>query len=59
DAVNLQLARHGYIARGGQMIDAFIFQAPKQSLNKEENPSSWTRTPCPPTDRYRSDVRKT
>ncbi len=36
DAVNQQLARHGYIARGGQMIDASIVQAPKQSLNKEE-----------------------
>ncbi|MES2264726.1 MAG: IS5 family transposase [Pseudomonadota bacterium] len=36
DAVNQQLARHGYIARGGQMIDASIVQAPKQSLNKDE-----------------------
>ncbi|MYM33713.1 IS5 family transposase [Duganella sp. FT94W] len=36
EAVNRQLARHGYIARGGQMIDASIVQAPKQSLNKEE-----------------------
>jgi IS5 family transposase len=30
------LARHGYIARGGQMIDASIVQAPRQSLSKEE-----------------------
>lgn len=36
DAVNRQLARHGYIARGGQMIDASIVQAPRQSLNKAE-----------------------
>jgi IS5 family transposase len=36
DAVNRQLARHGYIARGGQMIDASIVQAPRQSLSKEE-----------------------
>src|SRR5471032_424522 len=36
ETVNRQLARHGYIARGGQMIDASIVQAPKQSLNKEE-----------------------
>ncbi|HEX7988397.1 MAG TPA: IS5 family transposase [Duganella sp.] len=36
EAVNRQLARHGYIARGGQMVDASIVQAPKQSLNKEE-----------------------
>lgn len=31
-----QLAKHGFIARGGQMIDASIVQAPKQSLSKEE-----------------------
>src|SRR5512133_3785264 len=36
DAVNRQLAKHGYIARGGQMIDASIVQAPRQSLSKEE-----------------------
>lgn len=36
EAVNRQLSKHGYIARGGQMIDASIVQAPKQSLNKEE-----------------------
>ncbi|MBY0238812.1 MAG: IS5 family transposase [Burkholderiaceae bacterium] len=36
EAVNRQLAKHGYIARGGQMIDASIVQTPKQSLNKEE-----------------------
>jgi len=38
DAVNRQLARHGYIARGGQIIDASIVQVPKQSLSKEEKP---------------------
>ena len=36
DAVNVQLSRHGYIARGGQMVDASIVQAPKQSMSKEE-----------------------
>lgn len=36
DAVNRQLARHGYIARGGQIIDASIVQVPKQSLGKVE-----------------------
>lgn len=49
DAVNRQLAKHGYIARGGQMIDASIVQAPKQSLSKDEKaitdegamPASW------------------
>lgn len=36
DAVNRQLAWHGCIARGGQMVDASIVQAPKQSLTKDE-----------------------
>jgi transposase, IS5 family len=36
EAVNRQLNKHGYIARGGQMIDASIVQAPKQSLSREE-----------------------
>jgi len=36
DAVNRQLARHGYIARGAQMIDASIVQAAKQSLSTDE-----------------------
>jgi len=36
EAVNRQLSRHGYIARGGQMIDASIVQTPRQSLSGEE-----------------------
>ena len=36
DAVDRQLARHGYLARGVQMIDARIVQAPRPSLSKEE-----------------------
>lgn len=28
EAVNRQLSKHGYIARGGQMIDASIVQRP-------------------------------
>ncbi|KQV47460.1 IS5 family transposase [Duganella sp. Root336D2] len=36
DAVNRQLAKHGFIARGGQMIDASFVQVPKQSMDKEE-----------------------
>ena len=31
---NRQGAKHGSIARGSQMIDASIVQAPKQSLSK-------------------------
>lgn len=34
--MNRQLSKHGDIARGGQMIDASIVQAPKQSLSKQE-----------------------
>lgn len=49
EATDKQLSKHGYIARGGQMIDASIVQAPKQSLSKEEKalvaegamPSTW------------------
>jgi hypothetical protein len=36
DAVTRQLATHGYIARGGQMIAVCIAQPPRQSLEKEE-----------------------
>ncbi|MDQ1924839.1 IS5 family transposase [Massilia pseudoviolaceinigra] len=36
EAADKQLSKHGYIARGGQMIDASIVQAPKQSFSKEE-----------------------
>ena len=36
EAVSGQLDRHGYIARGGQMVDASIVPAPKQTLNKDE-----------------------
>ena len=36
DAANRELAKHGYIARGGQIIDATIVPAPKQYYRKEE-----------------------
>ena len=36
EAVNRQLDCHGYIARGGQMIDASIVPVPKQTLTKDE-----------------------
>ena len=59
DAVNRQLAKHGYIARGGQIIDASIVQVPKQSLNKEEKsivednamPADWS-----PPKRRQKDI---
>ncbi|CQR44928.1 transposase (fragment) [Thiomonas sp. CB3] len=36
DAVNHQLDRHGYIARGGQMIDASIVPVPRQTIRRDE-----------------------
>ena len=43
DAINRQLAKHGYIARGGQIIDASIVQVPRQSLNKEARVQCWPK----------------
>ena len=59
DAVNRQLSGHGYMARGGQMIDASIVQTPKQSIKKEERdlvaaqaiPADWS-----PAKRRQKDV---
>lgn len=36
DAANRELAKHGYIARGGQIIDASIVLVPKQHNHKAE-----------------------
>ena len=43
EAVTRQLVKHGYIARGGQMIDASIVQAPKQSLSDQGERGQRTR----------------
>jgi IS5 family transposase len=59
DAVNRQLAKHGYIARGGQTIDASIVQVPKQAMSKEEKsivednamPADWS-----PPKRRQKDI---
>ena len=48
-----QLAKHGYIARGGQMIDATLVEVPRQRNTKEENtqiksgttPEDWQSKP--------------
>jgi len=58
DAVNRQLSIHGYMARGGQMIDASIVQTPRQSINKEEKaivsenamPADWQPAKRPQMD---------
>lgn len=50
NAVQRQLQQHGFIARGGQIIDATLVEAPKQHFNKEEKtvldqggiPANWT-----------------
>jgi IS5 family transposase len=60
EAVGRQLDRHGYIARGGQMIDASIVPVPKQTLHKEEKdivqqdamPAQWS-----PAKRRQKDVQ--
>jgi IS5 family transposase len=60
EAVSRQLDRHGYIARGGQMIDASIVPVPKQTLNKDEKeivqqdamPVEWS-----PSKRRQKDVQ--
>lgn len=36
DAANRELAKHGYIARGGQIIDASIVPVPKQHNRRDE-----------------------
>ncbi|OXJ22498.1 IS5/IS1182 family transposase [Burkholderia sp. HI2714] len=60
EAVNRQLDCHGYIARGGQMIDASIVPVPKQTLTKDEKgmvqqdamPAEWS-----PSKRRQKDVQ--
>lgn len=50
DAVSLQLQQHGYIPRGGQIVDASIVQAPvtqadsaqREALNQGEKPEGWS-----------------
>lgn len=50
NGVSAQLLRKGYIARGGQIIDATLVPAPKQHLGREEKglieqramPADWT-----------------
>ncbi|MEI2774055.1 MAG: transposase [Candidatus Competibacter sp.] len=36
EAVNRQLARHGSIARGGQMVDASLVPVPRQHVSEQE-----------------------
>lgn len=36
EAVNRQLAAHGYLARGGQIVDASLIPVPRQHVSEEE-----------------------
>ncbi|MFN3915886.1 MAG: IS5 family transposase [Aquabacterium sp.] len=59
DAVSLQLQQHGYIPRGGQIVDASIVQAPitqarkdeREALNEVEAPEGWSAKRLAHTDR--------
>jgi IS5 family transposase len=50
DGVQRQLQQHGFIARGGQIVDATLVEAPRQhfrkaekeTLEKGETPAEWT-----------------
>ena len=62
DGMNAQLLAKGFIARGGQIIDATLVPAPKQHLNKEEKelvgqdatPADWS-----PAQRRQKDIDAT
>lgn len=62
DAVNRQLAQHGYIARGGQIIDASLVPVPRQHVTAEERelikeqatPADWK-----PAERRQKDTEAT
>lgn len=62
EAVNQQLVKHGYVARGGQMIDASIVPVPIQHVSSDEKaqikeqaiPSDWS-----PEKRRQKDVDAT
>jgi len=62
DGVSAQLLKRGFIARGGQIIDATLVPAPKQRNSREENklikegamPADWK-----PAKRRQKDVDAT
>ncbi|NYG31652.1 IS5 family transposase [Sphaerotilus montanus] len=59
EALSQQLQRHGFIPRGGQIVDASIVQAPitqanareRDALNKGEAPEGWSKKRLAHTDR--------
>ncbi|MEK8028650.1 IS5 family transposase [Pseudaquabacterium rugosum] len=58
ETLSQQLQRHGYIPRGGQIVDASIVQAPitqattqeRKTLNKGEDPAGWSKKRLAHTD---------
>ena len=59
ESLSQQLQRHGFIPRGGQIVDASIVQAPitqanareREALNKGEAPEGWSKKRLAHTDR--------
>ena len=59
ESLSLQLQQHGFIPRGGQIVDASIVQAPitqanareREALNKGEAPEGWSKKRLAHTDR--------
>lgn len=66
DAVSQQLQRHGYIPRGGQIVDASIVQAPitqlrseeREALNQGQAPEGWSAKRLRHTDRQARWTKK-
>lgn len=62
EAANRELAKHGYIARGGQIVDASLVPVPRQQMSKEEKalleqqatPADWS-----PAQRRQKDTDAT
>jgi len=62
EAANRELAKHGYLARGGQIIDASLVPVPRQHVTQEERelikeqatPADWT-----PAQRRQKDTEAT
>lgn len=60
DAMQRQLQQHGFIARGGQIVDATLVEAPRQHFRKAEKeilaedtiPADWT-----PAQRSQKDTQ--
>ena len=61
DGVTTQLLKHGYVARGGQIIDATLVPAPRQRLDRQEREAlAEGRTPAwSEAERRQKDVDAT